>query len=705
MTDADCFSHNCIHPVACDEVQVVAPGAGVRDARTAVVAPGPLGGLTSTPAMGKDDPSGQCMIGGAACAINSDCGMNGPCTLGNGIAESLLEGDDQLVVGPGQKSVLAGMQCADHGNFMLCSAIKPGPNGKIDSLRAGDDVIIPGGTGQKLEVSDPLDPDTDMDQISDGNERLLGSSPNLPGDAIFGGDLDKDGLTDVLEGVGWAVQVTACLTQPAGTCLAQPPSRRSVFSNPNLPDTDLDGLPDFAERNMPCTMPPTCVGAVCSNDNIRSCTTASDCENVCPTDPNNPDTDGDGISDFDELSADQFAAITRYNDFFPGYHVDGSTSKQYGTDPTRVDTDGDGLSDFFELFVGWTVVRPDGSVEHVFSDPTKTDTDGDGLPDNQEFAHLTDPGDPDTDGDGRLDGLEVSIGTQPLQPDIFVSVTYSLMQLVGPGDGSEGLNEWRWRLAVQESSQPFPGTALTTERTDCPVDATWPCGAPSSCLTPAGASGAGCDTNRFNFFLNRSIAVALTPNNGIVLNGLIVEMNGFQASDTLPLDVAPVDACRMTFVDQPLTFDAAQSGTFMTRTFQLTGVDGKQPQNCRGLVVAEISVNCIGQAKGFCQAGNPCVTDADCQSNMCAPNPGSNIGTCQAVCGDGVVETGETCDDGNTTSGDGCSATCQIEAGSVCGGMPSVCGTPTATSLPTGTPTATPTPTPPLPTPTPSPTP
>lgn len=31
------------------------------------------------------------------------------------------------------------------------------------------------------------------------------------------------------------------------------------------------------------------------------------------------------------------------------------------------------------------------------------------------------------------------------------------------------------------------------------------------------------------------------------------------------------------------------------------------------------------------------------------------------ICGNGVIETGETCDDGNTVSGDGCSSTCQTE--------------------------------------------
>jgi hypothetical protein len=131
MTDGDCFSRNCIHPVQCDEVQVVPVGNGVRDART-VVAPGPIFGLdTSMSRLGEDDVFGA----------------------GNGVAESRLQGDDQLVVGPGQSVLEAGMQCVDGGNFELCSAIKPGPNGRIDSLRVGDtDVIIPGGTGQKLEV-------------------------------------------------------------------------------------------------------------------------------------------------------------------------------------------------------------------------------------------------------------------------------------------------------------------------------------------------------------------------------------------------------------------------------------------------------------------------------------------------------------------------------------------------------------------------
>ena len=51
-------------------------------------------------------------------------------------------------------------------------------------------------------------------------------------------------------------------------------------------------------------------------------------------------------------------------------------------------------------------------------------------------------------------------------------------------------------------------------------------------------------------------------------------------------------------------------------------------------------------ADGFCN-------DATCDGGDpdCAP----------AVCGNGIVETGEQCDDNNALGGDGCSSTCQIE--------------------------------------------
>ncbi|MBL9166638.1 MAG: SUMF1/EgtB/PvdO family nonheme iron enzyme [Verrucomicrobiales bacterium] len=94
-------------------------------------------------------------------------------------------------------------------------------------------------------------------------------------------------------------------------------------------------------------------------------------------DPNNPDTDGDQLKDGDEL-------------------------KFWKTDPTHRDTDSDGLSDEAELRLWRT-------------DPRKPDTDEDGLSDpNEVELHHTDPNQLDTDGDGFSDKIEVDRMSNPL---------------------------------------------------------------------------------------------------------------------------------------------------------------------------------------------------------------------------------------------------------------------------------------------------
>ena len=75
-----------------------------------------------------------------------------------------------------------------------------------------------------------------------------------------------------------------------------------------------------------------------------------------------------------------------------------------GTDPVLVDTDGDGLSDGDEV------------LTHG-SSPLLADTDGDGLADPEELLKGTSLSLADTDHDGLPDGLEVSLDLDPLQPD------------------------------------------------------------------------------------------------------------------------------------------------------------------------------------------------------------------------------------------------------------------------------------------------
>lgn len=106
------------------------------------------------------------------------------------------------------------------------------------------------------------------------------------------------------------------------------------------------------------------------------------------------DTDGDGLSDYDEIFV-------------------------YGTNPRTPDTDGDGLSDGWELANGFDPLRDNRDTTDPNYDPDKdpsADPDNDGLTNFEESQYGTDPFNRDTDGDGISDGSEVSQGTDPLDP-------------------------------------------------------------------------------------------------------------------------------------------------------------------------------------------------------------------------------------------------------------------------------------------------
>lgn len=83
----------------------------------------------------------------------------------------------------------------------------------------------------------------------------------------------------------------------------------------------------------------------------------------------------------------------------------------YSTDPHNPDTDGDGISDWEELNNGYSPHNPE---------PVKledNDQDGDGLNDRMELRFGTDITDPDTDGDGFTDGEEIAGGFDPLSKE------------------------------------------------------------------------------------------------------------------------------------------------------------------------------------------------------------------------------------------------------------------------------------------------
>lgn len=92
-----------------------------------------------------------------------------------------------------------------------------------------------------------------------------------------------------------------------------------------------------------------------------------------------------------------------------------------GSDDTLSDSDGDGLSDYEEIIEGWSIsvtLTNNSSVDYkAYSEAGDSDADGDGLNDFEERTYTTDPNSSDTDGDGISDYNEVQGETDPLNAD------------------------------------------------------------------------------------------------------------------------------------------------------------------------------------------------------------------------------------------------------------------------------------------------
>lgn len=170
---------------------------------------------------------------------------------------------------------------------------------------------------------------------------------------------------------------------------------RRLGTDPHNPDTDGDGLTDGQEVRVYKTNP---LRKDTDGDGL------TDGEEVLKyhTNPLRTDTDGDGLSDGDEILKYHTNPLKMDTD---GDGLsDGEEVLMYHTDPLNVDTDGDGLSDWEE-------------VKIYHTDPLKKDTDGDGLTDGDEVhKYKTDPLKMDTDMGGEPDGSEVRRGSNPLDP-------------------------------------------------------------------------------------------------------------------------------------------------------------------------------------------------------------------------------------------------------------------------------------------------
>lgn len=209
----------------------------------------------------------------------------------------------------------------------------------------------------------PDNPDLDGDGILNVDEATYGTDPN---DA----DSDDDGINDGVE--------VANGSDPMDPC----------DPNDDDCDDDGDGLTNLQEANL-------------------------------NTDPNNPDTDGDGVNDGDE--------VTNGSDPLNFCDPDDSAPE------CNIDTDGDGVLDIRENLDG---TNPNNPCSYLISSVTETilsvaDCDNDGYPDATEVSVGSNPFDPcspvaaginctvgmfvpsgfSPDGDGEEETLKLIIGT------------------------------------------------------------------------------------------------------------------------------------------------------------------------------------------------------------------------------------------------------------------------------------------------------
>jgi len=253
--------------------------------------------------------------------------------------------------------------------------------------------------GDGIADEDPDGWDTDGDGMPDGWEASHGlNATSASNDDGANGDPDGDGLINIYEYINpsWT---TTCGGQP---CYRPGPS--GSFTETVTPCIPHEGIG-----------PGGCATLTASTDTIHT------------TNPNNPDTDGDGLNDSYEaltLLTDPTDSDTDDDGISDGNEING----QYGnppqaSDPRDNNTDDDAFDD------GAEDINGNGLVDANETDPTRRedsgDFDNDGLENWQENLSCTFWNVADTDSGGINDGDETnaSHGTDPCDSLIQFSST------------------------------------------------------------------------------------------------------------------------------------------------------------------------------------------------------------------------------------------------------------------------------------------
>jgi parallel beta-helix repeat protein len=301
--------------------------------------------------------------------------------------------------------------------------------------RYGLNPNVPGGSGdgdgddltdieESQNNTNPSNRDTDGDGMWDGWEVHNGLNP-LVDDHLL--DPDSDGLTNFQEfglGTNPKNRDSDSDSMPDGWEYTYRPTLNPTNSVDGLLDSDIDGLNNLAEYQNGTD--PTSIdsdgdgmpdGWEVSNGLLASAGAGATGSNGAGGDP-----DGDKLLNLQEytlISSNLWLTVYTSVTGAPASFWFSTNGVPGSTNPRNADSDGDGLTDYYEITTNAT-----GNL--YITNPKDADTDDDGFSDSWEIGHINPPGPAtfnptfkenpvttDRDGDGLFDAEEIVLGTQP----------------------------------------------------------------------------------------------------------------------------------------------------------------------------------------------------------------------------------------------------------------------------------------------------
>ncbi len=278
-------------------------------------------------------------------------------------------------------------------------------DGIADNIEIGKNLQQPLDTDND-RIIDALDDDDDNDGLTTQIEVKVGTSPLLV-------DTDNDGISDLKELGGNALKPLDTDSDGIINALDSDDDADGIDTeaelllgiNPLLADSDSDGISDVDEVGKLLGKPldtdkDGVIDALDTEENLdKDGDGLSDLfEKKLHSDPNNVDSDDDGIDDNEELGSNAEKPLDTDNDGIINIldpdddndNLDTRFESEIGTNPLSIDTDGDSLDDAKEVAGGTIGHLPDTDKDGKI-DPVDSDDDNDGVSTLSEIENGSNP--------------------------------------------------------------------------------------------------------------------------------------------------------------------------------------------------------------------------------------------------------------------------------------------------------------------------